>query len=460
MLSPEKNATPPDSLRQQILSLGDEFFTEQESRKKFVAGETYIPCAGKVLDADDLRHLLDASLDMWLTAGRYASEFEQALAARFGLQHCRLTVSGSAANLLAFTALTSWKLHERRIAPGSEVITVAAGFPTTVAPIVQNGCTPVFVDVDLETANVNVENLAAAIGPKTRAIMLAHTLGNPFNVGAVAALAKEHNLYLIEDCCDALGATFDGRHVGTFGELATISFYPAHHITMGEGGAVLMNRKSLATLVESYRDWGRDCWCAPGDANTCGKRFDWRMCGMPEGYDHKYTYAHIGYNMKATDMQAAVGVSQLQKADRFIAARRDNFAKLTAAFREQGLDEHFMLPQATENSAPSWFGFLLVVRDDSPLNRRDVVRYLEDHKVGTRLLFGGNLTRQPAFREVDYRVVGDLTNTDKLMNDAFWIGVWPGIDEAQRDYMVSTFVEMVKHFGAGKAVTHEPARAG
>ena len=451
-----KQASLSDDLRAQILALGDDFFAERERGEVFVPGETYIPCAGKVLDADDLRHLLDASLDMWLTAGRYATEFEAALAARFGLQHCRLTVSGSAANLLAFTALTSWKLHERRIAPGSEVVTVAAGFPTTVAPIVQNGCTPIFVDVDLETANVNVEKLAAAIGPKTRAIMLAHTLGNPFNVGAVAALAKEHNLYLIEDCCDALGATYDSRNVGTFGDLATISFYPAHHITMGEGGAVLMNRKSMATLVESYRDWGRDCWCAPGEQNTCGKRFDWRMRGMPAGYDHKYTYAHIGYNMKATDMQAAVGVSQLQKADRFIAARRGNFEKLTAAFRAHGLDEHFMLPQATENSSPSWFGFLLVVRDGSPLKRREVVRYLDEHKVGTRLLFGGNLTRQPAFREVGYRVVGELTNTDKLMNDAFWIGVWPGIGDAERDYMVETFVEMVRHFAAGKAM----ARAG
>ncbi len=447
-------------LREQILSLGEDFFAQQEHARQFVPGKTYIPCAGKVLDAEDLRHLLDASLDMWLTAGRHAVEFERALAARFGLQHCRLTVSGSAANLLAFTALTSWKLHKRRIEPGSEVITVAAGFPTTVAPIVQNRCTPVFVDVDLATANVNVDRLAAAIGPKSRAIMLAHTLGNPFDVAAVAALARQHNLYLIEDCCDALGATYDGQHVGTFGDLATISFYPAHHITMGEGGAVLTNRKSLATLVESYRDGGRDCWCAPGDQDTCGKRFDWRIRGMPEGYDHKYTYAHLGYNMKATDMQAAVGVSQLQKADQFIATRRDNFAKLTAAFRDHGLDEHFMLPQATRNSAPSWFGFLLVVRDGSVLNRRDVVRYLEKHKVGTRLLFGGNLTRQPAFRTVEYRVVGDLINTDKLMNDAFWIGVWPGIGDAQLSYIVSTFVEMVKHFEADTSVARKRAGIG
>lgn len=457
MPTSSKQESRSAALREQILSLGDDFFAERDSARKFVPGDTYIPCAGKVLDAEDLRHLIDASLDLWLTAGRYASEFEGALAARFGVEHCRLTVSGSAANLLALTALTSWKLHERRIASGSEVVTVAAGFPTTVAPIVQNGCTPVFVDVDLETANVNIERLEAAIGPKTRAIMLAHTLGNPFNVAAVDALAKQHNLYLIEDCCDALGATYDGRHVGTFGDLATISFYPAHHITMGEGGAVLMNRKPLATLVESYRDWGRDCWCAPGDQDTCGRRFDWRMRGMPEGYDHKFTYAHLGYNMKATDMQAAIGVSQLKKVDRFIAARRDNFAKLTAAFRLRGLEEHFILPRATENSDPSWFGFLLIVRDDSPLKRRDVVRYLEQHKVGTRLLFGGNLTRQPAFREVDYRVVGDLFNTDKLMNDAFWIGVWPGIGGMEREYMVATFVNMVRHFEAGQSLARKQA---
>ena len=449
MPTQQRQAQQSLPLRKQILSLGEAFFAEREGGKKFIPGQTYIPCSGKVLDAEDLRHLLDASLDMWLTAGRYADKFETALAAQFGLQHSRLTVSGSAANLLAFSALASWKLHGRRIQPGSEVITVAAGFPTTVAPIVQNRCVPVFVDVDLETANVDVDRLADAVGPRTRAIMLAHTLGNPFNLDAVTAIAKRHNLYLIEDCCDALGASYNGRHVGTFGDLATISFYPAHHITTGEGGAVLTDRKSLATLVESYRDWGRDCWCAPGDADTCGKRFDWRVRGMPEGYDHKYTYAHIGYNMKLTDMQAAVGLSQLGKADRFIAARRNNFAKLTAAFRAYALDEHFILPEPTPHSIPSWFGYLLTIRDESRLNRRNVVRYLEDKKIGTRLLFGGNLTRQPAFRNVEFRVAGPLGNTDKLMNDAFWIGVWPGIGEAERNYIVANFVEMVRHFETG-----------
>lgn len=433
-------------LRAEILDLGTEFFEERERGRRFVPGETFIPCTGKVMAAQDLRFLLDASLDLWLTTGRYAAEFERALAAKFTLRHARLTVSGSAANLLAFTSLTSWKLHERRILPGSEVITVAAGFPTTVAPIIQNRCIPVFVDVDLETGNALVDRVAEAIGPKTRAIMLAHTLGNPYDVGAISRLAKQHNLYLIEDCCDALGTTFDGKHVGTFGDLATISFYPAHHITMGEGGAVLTRRKSLATLVESFRDWGRDCWCAPGDANTCGKRFNWQLGELPVGYDHKYIYAHIGYNMKATDMQAAVGLSQLGRVDRFIERRRDNFAWLTRAFIDAGLDEHFILPKATPNSAPSWFGFLLTIRDGSPLHRRAVVEWLEEHKVGTRLLFGGNLTKQPAYREVEYRVVGDLTNTDKIMHDTFWIGVWPGIGEAERQYMLETFVAMVKHF--------------
>jgi len=433
----------PEQLRAEILALGKQYLAAKGT-PSFIPGQTYIPCSGKVVDGDDLSNLLDASLDMWLTAGRYAEMFEAMIAKRFGLRFSRLTVSGSAANLLAFTALTSPKLHERRIEPGSEVLTVAAGFPTTVAPIVQNGCIPVFVDVDLETFNVDVEKLAAAVTPKTRAIMLAHTLGNPFNLKAVSELAKAHNLYLIEDCCDALGATYAGRSVGTFGDLATLSFYPAHHITMGEGGTVLTNRKSLIKLVESFRDWGRDCWCAPGKDNTCEKRFDWQLGELPHGYDHKYTYSHLGYNMKVTDMQAAIGVSQLEKADGFIAARRANFNALKAAFIAEGLEEYFILPKPTENSDPSWFGFFLTLRDGVPFSRRDCVTYLEEKRIGTRLLFAGNLTRQPAFEGVNYRVVGELTNTDKIMHDSFWIGVWPGIQDAQRNYIIETFKRMVK----------------
>ncbi len=435
----------PDELRAEVLAAGDRYLAARLI-PPFVPGETYIPCTGKIMSEQDLRFLLDASLDLWLTTGRYATRFEAALAARFGVRHARLTVSGSAANLLAFSALTSWKLHERRIAPGSEVITVAAGFPTTVAPIIQNRCVPVFVDVDPETANAIPERIAAAIGPRTRAVMLAHTLGNPFDLAAIGALCRDHKLYLIEDCCDALGATFAGRHVGGFGDLATISFYPAHHITMGEGGAVLTRRKSLATLVESFRDWGRDCWCAPGDADTCGKRFDWQLGDLTAGYDHKYIYAHLGYNLKATDMQAAVGLSQLDRVDAFIARRRENFAWLTEAFRDAGLDRHFILPRATAGADPSWFGFLLTIRDGSKLRRREVVRWLEQQRIGTRLLFAGNLTRQPAFQGVEYRTVGDLANTDKIMRDSFWVGVWPGIGPAERAYMLDRFVALVRQF--------------
>ena len=436
-------ASLADSLRAEILALGRRY-VEAKAVPEFIPGKTYIPSTGKMLDGDDLSHLLDASLDLWLTAGRYAELFEAMLAKRFGLRFARLTVSGSAANLLAFSALTSWKLDDRRITPGSEVITVAAGFPTTVAPIIQNGCVPVFVDVDLESFNVDVEKLAAAVGPKTRAIMLAHTLGNPFNLRAVSEIAKQHNLYLIEDCCDALGATFAGRPVGSYGDFATLSFYPAHHITMGEGGAVLTNRKSLATLAESFRDWGRDCWCPPGKDNTCEKRFDWQLGDLPHGYDHKYTYSHLGYNMKATDMQAAIGVSQLEKADGFIARRRENFALLYDGLQKAGLEDYFIFQKATPESEPSWFGFLLTLRDGLPFSRRDVITYLEAHHIGTRLLFAGNLIRQPAFKDVEYRVVGALTNTDKIMHDSFWVGVWPGIDAKRRDYMIETFKTMVK----------------
>jgi CDP-6-deoxy-D-xylo-4-hexulose-3-dehydrase len=317
-----------------------------------------------------------------------------------------------------------------------------------VAPIVQNGCIPVFVDVDLETFNVDVSRLEDAVSDKTRAVMIAHTLGNPFNLAAVTDLCKRHNLFLVEDCCDAFGATYDGKPVGSFGDLATLSFYPAHHITMGEGGAIMSNRASLMKLVESFRDWGRDCWCAPGMADTCGKRFRHKLGDLPYGYDHKFTFSHVGYNMKATDMQAAVGIAQLDKVDHFIARRRENFALLTEAFLAEGLDRYFVLPKATPNSSPSWFGFLLTLKDGLPFTRRDAVDYLDQHKVGTRQLFAGNLIRQPAFKEVEYRVVGDLTVTDKIMNDSFWIGVWPGIEAPQREYMISTFKTMIKDLGA------------
>jgi CDP-6-deoxy-D-xylo-4-hexulose-3-dehydrase len=438
--------TGPAHLRSQIFSLVDSYF-DALPRAQFKAGDTFIPASGKVLDGTDLRHLVDAALDLWLTSGRFTDSFEAALAERIGVRYARMTVSGSAANLLAFSALTSHKLR-RRIRPGDEVITVAAGFPTTIAPIVQNRCVPVFVDIDPRTLNIDIDRLSDAVGPKTRAIMLAHTLGNPFNLDAVSEVAKQHNLFLIEDCCDALGSTYRGRAVGTFGDIGTLSFYPAHHITTGEGGAVFTSRHSLKILIESFRDWGRDCWCRPGDANTCNKRFEWKLGSLPLGYDHKYIYSHLGYNLKATDLQAAIGLSQLAKLDGFVAARRENFAALSAAFVREGLDEHFQLTEATAGSEPSWFGFPLTIRDGAALRRIDVIRYLEDRKVGTRLVFAGNITRQPAFRDVEYRVAGPLTATDKVMNDTFWVGVWPGIGHLQRDYMVEIFRKLARELTA------------
>ena len=432
-----------EELRSEILTLAARYF-EARQPPTFVPGTTYIPPSGKILDAADLCQLIDASMDMWLTTGRFCDAFEPKLAARFGTKFARLTCSGSAANLLAFSAFTSWKIERRRIEPGSEVVTVAAGFPTTVAPIIQHRCVPVFVDVDVPTYNALPARVAEAIGPKTRAIMIAHTLGNPYDAAAIAGLAREHDLYLIEDCCDAFGATVAGQPVGTFGHAATLSFYPAHHLTLGEGGAVMANENWIIKLIESFRDWGRDCWCPPGAENTCGKRFDWKLADLPAGYDHKYVYSHLGYNLKATDMQAAIGITQIDKLDGFIARRRENFAALHAGFRRRGLDEHFELPEATPGSEPSWFGFPLIIRGGSPLSRRAVIRYLEERRIGTRLLFGGNLTRQPAFKDVEYRVVNDLTNTDRIMHDAFWIGVWPGIDQAQREYMLDTFTQLVR----------------
>lgn len=428
--------------RQAVFNAAEEYFSSLE-KPKFTPGETYIPPSGKVLDGSDLKHLIDASLDMWLTAGRFTDVFEQELAYRFGTRFAKATVSGSAANLLAFSFFTSPKLHERRITKGSEVITVAAGFPTTVAPIIQNNCVPVFVDIELSTANINVEKIEAAITDKTRAIMVAHTLGNPMDLDVIKAIADKYHLHLIEDCCDAFGAKYDNKNVGTFGDVATLSFYPAHHITTGEGGAVMTNKKSYATLIESFRDWGRDCWCAPGKDNTCEKRFDWQLGKLPKGYDHKYIYAHLGYNLKITDMQGALGLSQLQKLDSFVEKRRYNFNKLKTELLKLGLEEYFMLPDHHKKALPSWFGFLLILRDNLKFSRRDLTKMLEEKKVGTRLLFAGDMTLQPAFQGVDFRIEGSLDNTRKVMQDAFWIGVWPGITDEMISYMAQTIKESV-----------------
>lgn len=427
-----------EELRAQILELTVQYYSAAWPDKEFVPGVTPIPYASRVFDQDELSNLVDSSLDFWLTTGRYAAEFEKRFAKFVGARSATLCNSGSSANLLALSSLTSPRLSSGcRLLPGDEVITLAAGFPTTVNPIIQNNLIPVFLDVSLPTYNVDVSYLYEAISPKTKAIMIAHTLGNPFYVDSVLEVAKMYDLWVIEDCCDALGSTYRGRNVGTFGDLATVSFYPAHHITMGEGGCVLINGPKLKTIVESFRDWGKSCWCEPGECNTCGKRFDYQLGDLPYGYDHKYTYDHIGYNLKVTDMQAAVGVAQLKKLPDFIEARKRNWKYLKDKL--QSLEEFFILPEATLNSDPSWFGFLLTVRPTAPFSRNDITSYLEKHKIATRLLFGGNLTKQPAYKDTNYRVVGDLKNTDNIMDNTFWIGVYPGLTTTMLDYMVDTF---------------------
>jgi CDP-6-deoxy-D-xylo-4-hexulose-3-dehydrase len=429
-------ATRASDLREQILRLVAEYQAAAFPAREFAAGETPVPAAGKVFDARELQLLVDASLDFWLTTGRYARDFEDQFARFMGLRHAVLVNSGSSANLLALACLTSPTLKDRRLQPGDEAITVAAGFPTTVNPVLQNGLVPVFVDVTAPTYNIDVSQLDAALGPRTRVVILAHTLGNPFDLDAVTAFAKKHGLWLIEDCCDAVGATYRGRNVGTFGDLATTSFYPAHHLTMGEGGAVLTPSPELRKLVESFRDWGRDCWCEPGKDNTCGRRFDWKLGDLPFGYDHKYTYSHVGYNLKATDMQAAVGVAQLAKLPGFIEARRQNFQTLYDGLRS--LEDVLVLPQATPGSQPSWFGFPLAVRPGAPFTREDLILHLDKRRIGTRLLFGGNLLRQPAYQNIPHRQVGDLANSDFVMNRVFWIGVYPGLSPRMLAYVIET----------------------
>ena len=424
------------ALREQILDLAEQFFNEQFAAKPFLPGASPVPVSGKVLDAADLRSLIDASLDCWLTTGRFATQFERQLARFFGVRGASLVNSGSSANLCAFSCLTSPRLKEKQIKPGDEVITVAAGFPTTVNPIIQNGCVPVFMDVTTPTYQADASQLEAALSDRTRAIMIAHTLGNPFDLDLVANFAKKHNLWLVEDSCDALGAKYNGQMVGTFGDLATVSFYPAHHITTGEGGAVVTNNALLKTLAESFRDWGRDCWCEPGKDNTCGKRFDWQLGELPCGYDHKYIYSHIGYNLKMTDMQAAVGLSQLQKLPGFIAARQQNFRYLYE--RLKPFEDVLLLPESTPAAEPSWFGFPIGVREDAPFGRDALVRELESKKIATRLLFAGNLVRQPAYEHVKYRVAADLSRTDYVMRSVFWIGIFPGLSESMLDYMAET----------------------
>jgi CDP-4-dehydro-6-deoxyglucose reductase, E1 len=408
----------------------------------FVPGETPVPVSGKVWDAEELQALLEASLDGWWTEGRFTQAVQLELSRFLGVRNVALCNSGSSANLLAFTALTSKLLGERRIRPGSEVITVAAGFPTTLAPIVQNRCVPVMLDIEIGTYNIDVARLEEAVTDKTRAVMIAHTLGNPWNIDAVLAFAKRHKLWVIEDCCDALGATYRGRMVGTFGDVATLSFYPAHQMTCGEGGAVLTQSGLIKRTLESFRDWGRDCWCMPGKTDTCGRRFDWQLGSLPHGYDHKYIYSEIGYNLKTTDLQGALLQAQLRKLPGFIAARRRNHALLVEALRP--FEPWLILPRATEGADPSWFGCVLTVREGSGVTRAELVDHLERHKIHTRMLFAGNATRQPAFQDVEYRVVGDLANTETVMHHTFWVGVWPGISDAMREYMVSVFGEFFR----------------
>jgi CDP-4-dehydro-6-deoxyglucose reductase, E1 len=424
-------------IREEISEKVVELYELRKSQSKFILGESRINYAGRVYDEREMISLVDASLDFWLTAGRYAKQFEKDLAKFLGVRYCLLTNSGSSANLLAISALTSPKLGERRLRPGEEVITTACGFPTTLNPIIQNNLIPVFVDVELGTYNINADKIEEAITDKTKAIFVPHTLGNPVQLDKISELVKEYDLWFVEDNCDALGSKYNGRYTGSFGHISTCSFYPAHHITMGEGGAVLTDDTLLKKIIASFRDWGRDCWCDPGCDDTCGKRFGWQLGSLPAGYDHKYIYSHAGYNLKVTDMQAAIGVEQLKKLPNFIEIRKANFKAFYGGLI--AMEDYFVLPRVVKESDPSWFGFPILVREDAPFTRSEVVAYLEENKIATRMLFGGNLTKQPAYEGIKYRSLDTLENTDKVMNDLFWIGVYPGIDGYMMDYILSKF---------------------
>ncbi len=432
-------------LRREIFDRVRRLYQLRKEKLRFTPGETRINYAGRVYDENEMISLVDASLDFWLTAGRYAKQFEEDLAKFIGVKYCLLTNSGSSANLLAISALTSPKLGEKRLLPGDEVITTACGFPTTLNPIIQNNLIPVFIDVDLGTYNVQVDMIEEAITDKTKAIFVPHTLGNPVRLDKIIELVKEYDLWLVEDNCDALGSKYKGRYTGSFGHISTCSFYPAHHITMGEGGAVLTDDVLLKNIIASFRDWGRDCWCDPGCDNSCGKRFGWHLGSLPAGYDHKYIYSHIGYNLKVTDMQAAIGVEQLKKLPAFIEKRQENFRAIFEGLRRH--QRYLLLPNRTNNSEPSWFGFPILVNDEAPFTRGDIVKFLEENKIATRMLFGGNLAKQPAYKWANYRVVGSLRNTDLIMNNLFWVGVFPGLTCEMIDYLLSKFKEFINFRG-------------
>jgi len=436
-----------ETLRKNILDLVGEYAQKVfEQKDEFIPGETYVPVSGKMIGKNEIQYVVNAGLDGWFTAGRFAAQFENEFAKYMNQRYCLLTNSGSSANLLALAALTSPELKDRKLKQGDEVITVASGFPTTVNPIIQNGLLPVFLDVNLEDYSIDVEQLEAAWSPKVKAVMLAHTLGNPFNLEKVTQFVKKHNLWLIEDCCDAVGTTYNEQMVGTFGDLATVSFYPAHHITMGEGGAVLTNSSKLQKIVKSFRDWGRDCWCEPGNDNTCGKRFKWQLGELPYGYDHKYIYSHLGYNLKVTDMQAAIGLGQLEKLQDFINIRRDNHNYFMDKLNKYS--NILFLPKTYENANPSWFGFLITLKDNAPFTRNQFVEFLEKNQVATRLLFGGNILKQPAYLNSNYKIISDLNNTNYIMNNSFWHGVYPGINHSMRAYVIDVIDEFMSLYSA------------